>query len=144
MAEDVRLIPADRKLRTPEERRKYENAKRAWGVRKATDADSWVLLEREWVPETGMEYIREFNPETEMFRERRRFHYFQDLVDVNAASYADSINKRFGDLAKVASIPPNLAYGEWKQPLSENDHQWINRKLNDPDYRKLRTFRGRL
>lgn len=45
---------------------------------------------------------------------------------------------------KVASIPLTLM-DEWaKQGLKFNDHEGLRAKLNDIDYRKLRTAPGRL
>jgi len=146
LADEVTLHPASRKIRTPEQKRKYNNARSAWKQRKAKTGDGeWVSLGQEYNPTTGMLYIWEFNVETEMLRETRRFMLNQALLKQNAEEYANSNGKRFGDVAKVASLPPNLLFSDgWRQAYMEGDEKWINRKLNDPDYQRLRTFHGKL
>lgn len=140
------VIPlATRAIKTPEQRKRFERAKKKWQQRKAQDFDKWVPLFQEFDPVTGLRYIFEFNCETEQIRWTTKFEYTQALVETNQRQFNDSLNKRFGDVQKVASIPPNMLFQEgWRQAYMENDEQWINRKLNDPDFAKLRTFRGKI
>lgn len=141
-----RVIPlAVRAIKTPEQRKRFERAKKKWQARKAQDFDKWVPLFEDYDPVQGLRHIFEFNCETEEVRWTTKFVLTKELVEANESQFNDSLNKRYGDIQKVASIPPNMLFQDgWRQAYMENDEAWINRKLNDPDYRKLRTFRGTL
>lgn len=72
------------------------------------------------------------------------------ILDANKAAQAESIGSRFGDFAKVASIPFTVVM-EWQQKYginvmapSEEDKVRMVALLNDPDYAYLRTRGGRL
>lgn len=72
------------------------------------------------------------------------------ILDANKRAQADSIGQKFGDFAKVASIPMAVVL-EWKQKYGINalapspeDKIRMVALLNDPDYAYLRTRGGRL
>lgn len=72
------------------------------------------------------------------------------ILDANKRAQADSIGTKFGDFAKVASIPFAVVL-EWKQKYGINvmapspeDKIRMVALLNDPDYAYLRTRGGRL
>lgn len=73
-----------------------------------------------------------------------------EILDANKRAQADSVGKKFGDFAKVASIPFAVVL-EWKDKYginvmapSEEDKARMVALLNDPDYAYLRTREGRL
>ncbi len=67
-----------------------------------------------------------------------------EFFDRNKELETDSNGKRFGDGQIVASVPMPL-FKEVLAPLVANkDRKAIKKFLNDPDYSKLRTFRGRI
>ena len=72
----------------------------------------------------------------------------EPLFDMNAADEKASHGQRFGDGKVVARIPDHLLYspelGHIGQAIQEGDRRHVSRILNDPDYRKLRSFRGRI
>ena len=72
------------------------------------------------------------------------------VLDANKRAQADSIGQKFGDFAKVASIPMAVVL-EWKEKYGINvmapspeDKIRMVALLNDPDYAYLRTRGGRL
>lgn len=72
------------------------------------------------------------------------------ILDANKREQADNIGQKFGDFAKVASIPMAVVL-EWKQKYGINalapspeDKIRMVALLNDPDYAYLRTRGGRL
>ena len=72
------------------------------------------------------------------------------IIDANKRAQADSIGQKFGDFARVASIPFAVVL-EWREKYginamapSEEDKIRMVALLNDPDYAYLRTRGGRL
>lgn len=72
------------------------------------------------------------------------------ILDANKREQAENIGQKFGDFAKVASIPMGVVL-EWQQKYGINvmapspeDKIRIVALLNDPDYAYLRTRGGRL
>lgn len=72
------------------------------------------------------------------------------IIDANKRAQVDSIGQKFGDFAKVASIPYSVVL-EWKQKYGINamspspeDKIRMVALLNDPDYAFLRTRGGKL
>ena len=72
----------------------------------------------------------------------------EPTFDMNAEALNDSTGKRFGDGRVVARIPDHLLYSDELKNIgtaaSEGDWKHVNRVLNDGDFSKLRTFRGKL
>lgn len=70
------------------------------------------------------------------------------LFDLNNSDENDSTGKRFGDGQVVARFPDHLLYSpelkEVGKAMDEGDRKHLRKVLNDPDFRKLRSFRGRL
>lgn len=72
------------------------------------------------------------------------------ILDANKRAQADSIGQKWGEIAKVASIPYSVVL-EWKQKYGINamapspeDKIRMVALLNDPDYAYLRTRGGKL
>ena len=72
----------------------------------------------------------------------------EPIFDMNAEALNNSTGKRFGDGRVVARIPDHLLYSPELKNIgtaaSEGDWKHVNRVLNDGDFSKLRTFRGKL
>lgn len=70
------------------------------------------------------------------------------LFDMNHEDLVDSNGKRFGDGKVIARVPEHLLYsneaGNLGRAFAEDDKAHVRRVLNDPDYAKFRSFRGRL
>lgn len=73
-----------------------------------------------------------------------------EILDANKRAQADAVGQKFGDFARVASIPYGVVL-EWKQKYGINvmapspeDKARMMVLLNDPDYAFLRTRGGRL
>lgn len=53
-----------------------------------------------------------------------------------------------GDMVHYASIPIVVLEKWWKElgsdPLAKENRKWLQKKLNDPDWKHLRTKEGRL
>lgn len=65
------------------------------------------------------------------------------ILDQNKEFANDSIGKRFGDWARVASVPLELMdQSGLSEASKQKDDRFISRWLNDSDNRKFRTFRG--
>jgi hypothetical protein len=75
---------------------------------------------------------------------RRTFKHTAQLVDQNRAACTESNGKTFGDGKVVASIPLNFYFEHFGQAAKEGDRKYIEKKLNDSDFRDFRTFRGKL
>lgn len=141
----LEVIPR-RQIRSPEQRTRYERARKRWQERKAQDADKWVKLGEEFDPLYQLTRIFWLNVETETIGIETKAHVGA-LVEQNKRELNDSTNRRFGStgsMTKVASVPMNMLFGPWREAFMENDHQWLNKQLNDPDNQQFRTFRGRL
>ena len=72
----------------------------------------------------------------------------EPLFDMNVADETASHGQSFGDGKVIARIPDHLLYspelGNVGRAIQEGDRKRVGRILNDPDYRKLRCFRGRM
>lgn len=66
------------------------------------------------------------------------------MIDANTEEFNDGGWGKTGFGRKVASIPLNVLNDWHSQGLRMNDHEGIKRRLNDSDYRKLRTRPGRI
>lgn len=66
------------------------------------------------------------------------------IADANKRSYAATDSKsRYGDMAKVASVPLNVYY-DLKRRGIVDDPKAMKKWLNDPDNRVFRTRGGRV
>jgi len=72
----------------------------------------------------------------------------EPLFDQNKADEAASHGQSFGDGKVVARVPLHLMYGSELKEIGKamdcGDKNYIAKILNDPDFRKLRSFRGRV
>lgn len=67
----------------------------------------------------------------------------ENLIKENAEAHSEASGKRFGDLARVASIPLN-AYHEtgMAEAVRQNDLRFVKKWLNDGDNAAWRTRGG--
>jgi hypothetical protein len=75
---------------------------------------------------------------------RRTYLASDELFSANNEKLADSLGKRWGDGQVAASIPLNLYFEKFAEARKNQDSKYIRKLLNDSDYSKLRTFKGRL
>lgn len=72
----------------------------------------------------------------------------QPIFDMNREDENDSTGKRFGDGKVVARIPDHLLWsneaGNLGRAFAEDDKKHVRKILNDSDFAKFRSFRGRL
>lgn len=72
----------------------------------------------------------------------------QPLFDLNHEDEVESNGKRFGDGQVVARLPEHLLYApelkEIGRAFDEGDLKYARKVLNDPDFKRLRSFRGDL
>lgn len=66
------------------------------------------------------------------------------IFEANREKLNASANKRFGDGQIVASYPIDFFFKKIVPAKKAGDDAYIKRILNDSDYSKLRTFRGRI
>ncbi|MDJ0933734.1 hypothetical protein [Breoghania sp.] len=103
----------------------------------------WRLVEYDHF--TGISEWIKFATDGLSFTVRKVQHNIQDILDENAESYNDSLGSNWGDGRKVATIPLVLM-----EPLGVDDairnKDWrhMQKILNDSDFAKLRTFKGRV
>lgn len=67
----------------------------------------------------------------------------QDIIDINKEEYKAMDGARFGEMGKVASIPPII----WQDLIARgiaNDNERLKAWLNDPDNRVFRTRPGKV
>jgi hypothetical protein len=65
-----------------------------------------------------------------------------ELFEINRQMANEESGKSWGDGKVAASIPLNLYYEEFAPLRKAGDNKAFRRKLNDRDYRKLRTKEG--
>lgn len=75
---------------------------------------------------------------------KRTFLASDELFSQNNEKLADSLGKRWGDGQVAASIPLNLYFEKFAEARQNGDSKYIRKLLNDSDYSKLRTFKGKL
>ena len=141
-----------RTLRTERQRKRYEKAlkgaKRAARSTPRQDFGQWVELGKERDDLLGLTRKFYFNPDTQQYG-------IETIPDVaaltaqNEREFNATLNAPLGrgkDLVKVASLPMNLLFQDtaWRAAYRERDDAWLKRKLNDPDWQKLRTHKGAL
>jgi len=108
------------------------------------------LIRREVSPFTGIE-TRYLWDDADKKLVVQRIQDIEPQLDVNRDeynSYGDHKASRYKDtpLHKVATIPPGLVEQWMKEGFNvyTATDQELRRRLNDPQYRKLRTMPGRL
>lgn len=73
----------------------------------------------------------------------------EPILDENAEFYNNANGQRWGDGRRVASVPLGLRFGENElrglgEAQNAGDEKYVRKVLNDPDFRKFRTFPGKL
>lgn len=83
--------------------------------------------------------------ETGKFRAAHVEQEIDAVLEANSAAEKASHGQRFGDYNRVASVPLTLfektGLGE---AIDGRDQRYISKVLNDSDFAKLRTSRGRV
>lgn len=102
----------------------YDGPWRLFDFDPATGRTQWVLHE------DGLMHIRTDYPT-------------ENLVRDNAEAHAEAMGKRWGDLTRVASIPPNIYYGSGlADAVHQGDQRYVAKFLNDSDNAAWRTRGG--
>lgn len=135
--------------RTLEEQRRFDWAKqraRHWRTKKP-NSDRWIFIGKEEDNVLGLTREFYFNEETLQYG-IKKIPKLDALFRQNRIEEASTTNMRLGnkESLKVASIPQHLLFGntDWAKAYRGKDDAWFRKMLNDPDYRNLRTCRGRL
>jgi len=103
-----------------------------------TDGD-WLLFEHD--PETGRTIwmMTDENGDT-VFRIDTPVDH---LIKANAEAYSQAEGKRFGEWARIASVPFDLERSSGlAEAHAQGDQKFISRWLNDGDNRAFRTRPG--
>lgn len=82
----------------------------------------------------------------------RKFERIQERLDLNKRYQADKVYTARGhDMQRVASIPRVIAHHwmiedgvNWLALRGDDLNRYLSRKLNDPDWKWLRTSEGRV
>lgn len=105
----------------------------------------WRCVEYDPLEQISEWYLYDENQGKPVIRIRRIQHNVKAYLDANEREYNAQLNCRWGDGKKVASIPSGVWHGlGLDDALANGDKRKINAVLNDRDYAKLRTFKGRL
>jgi hypothetical protein len=98
--------------------------------RRIFDTDPLTGITRYWHVKSDGEFVIETQQQV------------SDIAEANKRSFADTDTKaKYGDMAKVASIPLNVYY-ELKRQGIVDDPKAMKKWLNDPDNRVFRTRGG--
>ena len=97
-----------------------------------------VLLDRNYALKREVWY--HYDGEQVVFQTRQMVDH---VLDFNKEVYNETFGKSWGEGQRVASIPMNVYYDKLDEAVQEKDDKYIQKFLNDSDYRKLRTFHGR-
>jgi hypothetical protein len=140
-------MAALRTLTDAEARAEIERARKDAIAKRKDGADRWEHIGTLFDPNTGVEQEIWYNHETSEVGGRLSDRYLGEILDSNREQYVANLNQRHraGEtMRKVASIPLGFLFGNWQHAIVENDHEFIRKKLNDPDYRAFRTAPGKL
>jgi len=98
--------------------------------RRIFDTDPLTGITRYWHVKSDGEFVIETQQQV------------SDIAEANKRSFANTDTKaKYGDMAKVASIPLNVYY-ELKRQGIVDDPKAMKKWLNDPDNRVFRTRGG--
>lgn len=105
---------------------------------------TWHVLDREYDPITGLEKEYVWCDETHELRRRTYCRLQDDMFSLNAEQLNATKGQRFGALRQVARVPMDFYHRHIAPAHKAGDQTYIKRLLNDSEFSKLRTFRGRL
>lgn len=126
-------------------RQEVEHAKRALRRHRAAHgADGWVLLGKRMDVLTGVEEDIWWDAENDRYAIGRKDHYRDAILRQNAEEKVANLNRRAGEMQKVASIPMGAFWDKFAQPMIDRDHAKVRKLLNDPDNAAFRTWQGRV
>ena len=105
------------------------------------DMTGFLLLEEN--PETGIRtYFRTNEDGTTTICHQQDV---EPLLEDNVRLYNDSEGQRMGEWCRVARVPDIIAEKiGYAEAMRQNDRKFVGKILNDPDYRKFRTHKGRI
>lgn len=66
------------------------------------------------------------------------------ILDANTRDRAETAGQKFGDFARVASVPIDIWNRELDEAHSAGDEAYVNKWLNDGDHAGFRTKEGML
>ncbi len=93
------------------------------------------------VPEMGVEVWHWFQDGTHYFETRQMS---DGILEANNEDLNASAGKRWGEGQRVASVPAVMFHDKLAEAVRAKDDAYIRKFLNNRDFRKLRTFGGRL
>ena len=110
------------------------------GLQFDPDSLDWELEDDD--PMTG---TRIYTAEVDgMIVQRTEYYVADDLIEANKEIQKMTDNQRWGDGQIVASLPLPFLYSKFGEDIRDGDNTRIERFLNDPDYKFLRTKRGNI
>jgi hypothetical protein len=105
----------------------------------------WRCVDYDPVEQISEWYLYDENQGKPVVHIRRIQHNMEQMLADNQAEYNAQLNDRWGDGKKVAHIPMAIWHGlGMEEAMAEGNNGYIHRILNDPDYKKLRTFKGKI
>lgn len=104
--------------------------------------NEWVFFDED--PLTGMRQEFLYDPDTGKCHIKTTYSATNELLSQNNAEMVGSLNQKFGEFRKVASVPVHIAARELWQAMRERDDRFVSKWLNDADHSRFRTFRGRV
>ena len=79
-----------------------------------------------------------------MIVHKTEYYATEELMDLNAEKRAVQAGMNWGTGKTVASVPLNIAQEKILPALNQGDQAAVKRFLNDPDYKKFRTYEGQI
>jgi len=102
--------------------------------------DGWRLLSDD--PIMGIRELFHYDPTTDTTYIKTQHYRIEALIDQARLERNASTNTRWGELAKVGTVPMNIWQAELAEATKQRDRKYIARWLTDHD--KFRTRDGRL
>lgn len=99
----------------------------------------WALVDYDF--QTGRSIWGYYDGEKTVYRID---HPVAETIKANAEARNASLNQRWGEGQRVASIPPSVFHDQLGEAARQGDDKYISRWLNDPDNRAFRTFEGKV
>jgi hypothetical protein len=104
-----------------------------------SDTD-WRVLSDD--PQAGIRELFKYNPESDTFTIKTQHYMVQAVMDNARIERNANTNARWGEMAKIGSVPINIWQNELAEAQKQKDDKYIKRWFTDND--KFRTRDGRL
>jgi hypothetical protein len=104
------------------------------------EKDGWRVLSDD--PVMGIREMFFYDPTTDTSYIKTQHYRLEAVIDKARAERNASTNKRWGDLAKVGTVPLNIWQDQLAEATKQKDSKYIRRWLTEHD--KFRTRDGRL